>query len=66
MRVGARREGRDFLVAHVDPFDALAAADRVGEAVEAVAHDAVHALDADGGEDGFELVGNGLHGSPLE
>ena len=60
MGVGAGGEGGDFLVAHMQPFDAATPADRVGEAVEAVADDAVDALHAGGGENLDHLVGDGL------
>ena len=58
MRLGAGREGGDFFVPDVDPFDLALAADRVGQTVQAVADDAVDALDA-GGREGFgELIRN--------
>ena len=59
MGVGAGGEGADLLVADMQPFDAAGAAQRVGEAVEAVADDAVDALDAGGGENLDHLVGDG-------
>jgi len=49
--LGAGSEGRAFLVPHVNPLDlavdvALHAPQRIGEAVERITDDAVHALDA--------------------
>src|SRR5271168_3771661 len=46
MCLGPRREGGDLFVPHVNPFDFAVAANRVGDAVETVAHDAEYALDA--------------------
>ena len=46
MRLGAGREGRDLLVPDMDPLDLALAAERVGQTVQAVADDAVDALDA--------------------
>ena len=45
MRLGACRESSDLFVADVNPFDRPLAADRIGDAVEAVADDAKDALD---------------------
>ena len=45
MGVGARGEGGDLLMPDMQPFDAAGSAQRIGEAVEAVADDAVDALD---------------------
>jgi len=44
MRVGARGEGGDLFVPHVQPLNAAMAAQRIGEAVEAVADNAVDAF----------------------
>ena len=41
MRLGARREGRDLLVADVEPFDLALTADRVCQPVQAIADNAV-------------------------
>ena len=60
MGVGAGGEGCDLFVAHVQPFDPAAPANGVGEAVEAVADDAVDALHARRGENFNHLVGDGL------
>ena len=46
MRLGARREGRALLMAHVDPLDRLLSPQRIGEAVQGVADNAVDALNA--------------------
>ena len=61
MRLGAGREGGDLLVADMNPLDLPLAADRVGQAVQAVADDAVNSLDAGRGESFGELVRNCLH-----
>ena len=60
MGVGAGGEGGDLFVAHVQPFDPAAPANGVGEAVQAVAHDAVDALNSSGDEHLDHLVGDGL------
>ena len=46
LRFAGRGEGCGFLVPHVDPFDVLAFAQRLGEAVQAVADNAEDALHA--------------------
>ena len=46
MSVGTGRERSDLLVAHMEPLDLALAADRVGQAVQAVADDAVDPLHA--------------------
>src|SRR5258708_37873545 len=46
MRVRAGRERGDFLVPDMQPSNAAMAAQRIGEAIEAAAHDSVDALDA--------------------
>ena len=56
MRLGARREGRDFLVPDMHPFDLALAANRVGQPIQAVADDAVDPLDTCCGEDFRELI----------
>jgi hypothetical protein len=57
---GACGEGRDLLVPDVHPLDLALAAERIGQTVQAVADDAVDALDA-GCREGFgELIGHGL------
>jgi hypothetical protein len=48
-----------LLVADVDPFDPVGAADRVDDRVEAVADDAVDALHAGLAEDVDQLLGQG-------
>jgi hypothetical protein len=60
MSVGAGGEGRDLLVAHVQPFDAPASANGVGETVQTVADDAVDTLHSGGGENLDHLVGDRL------
>jgi hypothetical protein len=44
MRCGTGSEGRAFLVAHMNPFNVLQAAQGVGEAVERISDHAVDAL----------------------
>ncbi len=61
MRLGARRESCDLLVAHVDPLDLALAPQRVGQPVQAVADDAIDALDASGREGFGELICDGPH-----
>jgi hypothetical protein len=66
--VGAGGEGGDLLVPHVQPFDPVAPPNGVGEAVQAVADDALDALHACRGENPNHLIGDGLghrvlHGS---
>ena len=48
--LGACRESRGLLVAHVDPFDALGRAHGIHDGVEGVANNAVNALDAHSNE----------------
>ncbi len=59
MGLGPGREGGHLLVTHVNPFDLALATDRVGQAVQAVADDAVDALNPGGGEGFGELIGDG-------
>ena len=66
VRLGAGREGGDLLVPDMDPLDLAVAADGIGQAVQAVADDAVDPLDASGGEDVSELIRNGSHASRSE
>ena len=56
MRFGARREGRDFLVPDMNPLDLALPAKRVGQAVQAIANNAINPLDANRGEDFRELI----------
>src|SRR5208282_2564989 len=58
MRLGARGEGGDLLVADMQPLDLSLTANGVGQAVKAVADDAVDALDAGGCENLGELISN--------
>src|SRR5438105_15214844 len=61
MRLGAGRERGNLLVPDVDPRDLSLPADGVGEAIEAVAHDAVDPLHPGGRKSFRELFGNGFH-----
>ena len=63
MRLGARREGSDLLVAHVEPFDLSLAADRVGQPVQAIADNAVDPLHTCCDQGLRELICDGLHES---
>ena len=58
LRFARGGEGRDLLVADVDPVDRLALAQRVGEAVQAVADDAENAPDAGLGQRLRDEVGD--------
>ena len=49
MGLGAGGKSRDLLVPDMRPIDLAPAADRVGEAVQAVTDNAVNAFDAGGG-----------------
>ena len=61
MRLGARREGTDLLVAHVEPLDLALTANGIGEAIQAVPDDAVNPFDS-GDREGFcKLICNGSH-----
>ena len=46
VRFGASREGRGFLVAHMNPFDRAEATKGVAEAVQTIAYNTVDAFDA--------------------
>src|ERR1700733_7981577 len=48
--LGAGGEGTDFLVPDMDPFDLALPAQRVRQSVQAVANDAIDALDARRGQ----------------
>src|SRR5712672_4074912 len=50
VRLGTGCESRDLFVPHMHPFDLALAADRIGQAVQAVADDAIDTLDAGGSE----------------
>jgi hypothetical protein len=60
MRLSAGRECGCLLVAHMNPLDFPLAPDRVGQAVEAVADDAIDPLDANRCKRFGELVSYGL------
>ena len=60
MGFGSRREGRNFLVPDMHPLDLALAANGIGNAVEAVADNAVYALDTGGGEDFRKLISYGF------
>ena len=62
VRLAGRREGRDLLVAHMQPAEAALLAKAFGEAVKAVADDPVDPLHTGRGERFDHLVGNGGHG----
>ncbi len=65
MRLGAGGKGGDLFVAEMQPGDPAVAAQRVGEAVQAVADDAVNALYPGGGEGLDHLVGNSCGHRPF-
>src|SRR5438477_411176 len=56
MRLGARGEGGDLLVPDMQPFNFALSANRIGNAVQAVAHNAVNPFDTSGGKGLGELV----------
>jgi hypothetical protein len=56
MRLGASSESSDLLVSHMYPLDLALAADRISQAVQAVADDAVYSLDAGGSERFRKLI----------
>jgi len=58
MRIRAGRERGDFLVPDMQPLNAAMAAQGIGEAIEAVAHDSIDTLDTGGGEGFDHLVCN--------
>src|SRR6266851_5902803 len=58
MRIRAGGERGDFLVPDMQPLHAAMAAQRIGEAIEAVAYDSIDALDTGGGEGFDHLVCN--------
>src|SRR5258705_13270434 len=58
MRIRASRERGDFLVPDMQPLNAAMAPQRIGEAIEAVAHDSINTLDTRGGEGFDHLVCN--------
>ena len=60
MRFGARRECSNLLMPDMHPRNLALAPDRVGQAVEAVADNAVDTLDARCSEDFGELISNDL------
>ena len=67
MRLGAGGESRDLLVTDVDPLDRLAAPERIGDRIEAVADNPVDPLDPGCGKRCDELIGNALrHHRPFE
>jgi hypothetical protein len=57
VRFGAGREGRDLFVPDVDPLDLTLSSQSVGQAIEAVADDAIDSFDAGSGQCFYELVG---------
>src|SRR5580658_5301636 len=58
MRFGTSRKGRDLFMPDVDPLDLALAAERVGEAIEAIADDAINPLYARCGQRLSELIGH--------
>jgi len=58
MRLGAGRECGDLLVPYVEPLDLAMAADGIRQSIEAVADNAIDALDTRGSQRFHELVSN--------
>ena len=56
MGVRTRREGGDFLVPDMDPFDLALTTNRVRQPVKAVAYDAVDPIDSRRDEDFRKLL----------
>ena len=56
MRLGTGCEGRDLLVPDMDPLDLALSPQRVSEAVEAIANNAINPLDASRGQRLDELI----------
>src|SRR5215471_1421697 len=65
MRFGARRKTGHFLVADMHPLDLSLAANGIGDAIEAVADDAVDPLYAGECQGFHELISNGFRHAPL-
>ncbi len=61
MRFGAGREGGHLLVADMHPLNHGLAANGIGQAVEAVANDAINSFDPRRREDFGKLVCNSTH-----
>jgi hypothetical protein len=62
LRLGTSRERAGLLVPHVHPIDAVVAADRIHDRIEAIAHHPVHAPHPGREQDLDELVGDGALG----
>jgi hypothetical protein len=60
MRLRPRRERACLLVAHADPLDILAGANRIRDAIERIAGDAVNALNARSHENVYQQVRHSL------
>jgi hypothetical protein len=65
LRLCAGRESRNLFMADMDPFDLALAPDRVGDAVEAIANDAIDTFHADRCQGLGELVCHGFHSCTL-
>src|ERR1700722_12046720 len=61
MRLGACREGGNFFVPDMDPFDLALPAERIRQTVQAVADNAIDPLDACCGQSFRELISDGCH-----
>jgi hypothetical protein len=62
MSFGAGCEGGHLLMANMHPLDPGLSADSIGQAVEAVADNAINPLDTRCGEDVRKLIGYRIHG----
>jgi hypothetical protein len=60
MRLCARRERSCLLMARADPLDVLAGANRIRDAVERIARDAVNSLNARSQQDVYQQVSHSL------
>src|SRR5580692_1416427 len=60
MRLCACGESGCFLMAHANPFDAFAGTNRIGDAIERIAWDAVNSLNARSQQDVYQQVSYSL------
>jgi hypothetical protein len=60
MRLCARRERRCLLIARANPSDLVAGANRIRDAIERIAWDAVNSLDARSQQDVYQQVSHSL------
>src|ERR1700688_3340567 len=61
VRLGTGRKGRNLLVPHMNPLDLSLAADRIGQPIQAIAHDAIYPFHASCSEGFCKLICYGRH-----